>query len=339
MINRRIVAPNSQQQLANTGPDWSNWQNMPDYRQFIAPDKNKSFIAQISAYLDPHSSLGYMPVFKDQQIFRDGTEFYNQGQDAVWTTANRVLEPVMKLESKLGNKTDPVRWSLGKTFPDEHKGFTEWVNTHGADAAAIAAATYFTAGAAGAAVGSAGAGGAAAGAGATAAPAASGAAGAAGGTAGLTAAGTAAITPAFESAAAAGVGAGVTAGAGASAITPAFGAAGLSLAPEVAAGGLGAAGTAAANSMLTPAFASWGGSSGAGLLSSAKNLYSKFSKVNDYQSNLQTVANTRGRSQAELDQAHAAAIGDKILNSNQPQTYRQKVANQIMINRFGTRRY
>lgn len=305
--------------------DWGDWQQMPDYRSGWK-DKNKSSIGSLITYLDPHTSLGKMPFLKNIDFLEKGSNFHQEGNDRLWTGANRVLEPVMKVLSKGGKYTDPVQGSLSMTFPEQHQGITDWATTHGADVAAIVAATYFSGGAAAGALGA----GAGAGAGAA--------------TSGLGAAGSAAITPALASlgAAAAPAAASGTAGlaaAGSAAITPALASlAGSAASTGMLSGGLGLAGTAAANSMLTPSLASLGTAAAEpGLLSTVKDIYGYASKGKDYYSNLNNFAKNNGPTDQQRYNQQAGAMADRILNANKPQTARQKVSNQLMINKFGMR--
>lgn len=292
--------------------DWGDWQQMPDYRAGWK-DKHKSGITELGRALDVTT---YIPGLNKV------SDFIHEGTGRVVSAGNEYLSPVVKAIHKY---TLPDYQLNKNNFIGDIHRFSE---EKPIDALGVAAATYFTAGAATGA-----ASGAASGAGA-----ASGGAGGLG-AAGTTAAGTA-ITPTFASGAA-GAGGAVTAGAGASAITPAFTAAGLSLAPEAAAaGGLGAAGTAAANSMLTPAFASWGtGATGGGLLSSVKDAYNTINKADSYRSNLQRFANNNGPTDRQRYNAQAGQMADRILNAgSQPQTARQRVATQLMTNKYGMRR-
>ncbi|MCK9622151.1 MAG: hypothetical protein M0R47_16645 [Methylobacter sp.] len=286
--------------------DWGDWQQMPDYRAGWR-DKHKSGIADLGRALDVTTYIPGLNTVSD---------FAHEGTGQAMTAANQVLSPVVKAVHKY--TLPDYQLNKGNAIGDIHR-FSE---EKPADALAIAAATYFTAGAA-SGLASGGGGGAAA-----------------GGMAGSTAAGSAAITPTFASGAA-GAGGAVTAGAGASAITPAFTAAGLSIAPEAAAaGGLGAAGTAAANSLLTPAFASWGGTgAGGGLLSQAKNAYNTLNKYDAYRSNLQRFAGNNGPTERDRANAQSAALADRILNAgNTPQTARQRITNRLMINKYGVRK-
>lgn len=295
--------------------NWGNWQELPDYRAGWK-DKHKSSISGIAKALDVTT---YIPGANKV------SDFVHEGADRVLTTGNQVLSPIVKFATDGSNKITgggerKINSALGL------EGAYDFIREKPVDALAVAAATYFTGGALGGAA--AGGGGSAAG------GAAAGGTGTLG-AAGTTAAGTA-ITPAFASTA---TGAGVTAGAGAGAITPAFAASGLSIAPAAASGGLGAAGTAAANSLLTPAFASYGGASaGGGLLSSAKNLYGKFSSGKNYLDNIKTVADSdKSPTDRDIYNMQATDLAERIRNSYQPQEYKKKVAKQIMFNKFGGR--
>lgn len=296
--------------------DYADWQNMPDYRQGWQ-NKHKSGIASLGRTFDVTT---YIPGANKV------SDFMHEGTQRGMTAANTYISPVVKTVNQGLDVIDPTaKWLKDNTVLGDVNRFVE---EKPADALAIAAATYFTAGAASNALGGAGAAGSAA------APAASGGAGAAGGmagaaggaasgTAGISALGSAAITPAFESAAG-------------SALTSSA----LSGAAATGYGGLGAAGTAAGTSLLTPAFASTGAAaSEGGLLSSLKNTYGKVSKYKDYYDNVKTVADAnRQPTDRQRYNAQAGAMAERILNNGQAQNdYRQRVANQLMINRFGAR--
>jgi hypothetical protein len=226
---------------------------------------------------------------------------------------NQVLSPIVKTVNKgLETITPGVKWLHENTALG---GINEFIENKPLDALGIAAATYFSGGAASKALG----GGASTGIGA-----------------GSSAVGSSAITPTFASGAGA-TAAGTTAGAGASAITPAFASSGLSIAPAAASGGLGAAGTAAANSLLTPAFASWGGASGAGLLSGVKGAYNKFNQVDKYRQNLDRFAKNEPNERDRMNN-QAGQLAERIIQQEQVPDIRSKIANQIMFNRFGMRR-
>lgn len=300
-----------QRNYGYSGINWGDYQKMPDYREGWR-DPHASGIGGLLKTLDVGS---YIPGLK---------EVHNRVDDATTqnlTEANRALSPVVKGINQGLDVIDPTaKWLKKNTYLGDINNFVE---EKPADALAVAAATYFSAGAATEA---------AAGAGATAAPAASGGAGATGGmagasstaasgTAGISALGSEAITPALSSTAGAQISNAAAAGAAATGY-----------------GGLGAAGTAAGSAMLTPAFASLGtGAAGSGLLNSAKNIYSKFNKYDQYRSNISKFA---GNQHSERDRmnAQAGALADRILNEYQPTDYRQKIANQIMMNRYGMRK-
>ena len=307
---------------------WGDWRKMPDYREGWS-DPNSSAIGGLIG-----NTFGV-----DQNNPVTGELFV---LNRVLSGANQILAPVLKAESEGPGQADPIRQTLSQVAPETHKQYQDWWNNHGGDVAAIAAATYFTGGAAGAALqsgeGAAGAGGA--GAAAAAAPAASGGAGAAGGTAGLSAAGAAAITPelAYAGGAAGGLaGAGGGAAAGglagaagsttgsllaANAITPALStigleAAGPGIAGAAGSGTLGTAGSAAASNAVTPYLASIGeGSQGISALGKAAQA---IRYGNTYRSNIMNLMKTD--SHADLNRNKQLQLAEIIANSRQPKKY------------------
>lgn len=285
--------------------DYGDWRNLPDYRDGWV-DKHKSGIGGMLASMDVGSYIPGLNVLHNA---------VNNATTDNLTGANTVLSPIVKGINQGLDYIDPLAKAIKKnTYAGEINDFVE---NKPADALAVVAATYFSGGAlSGAATG--GGAGASTGIGA-----------------GATTAGSAAITPTFASGAGA-TAAGTTAAAGAGAITPAFASSGLSIAPAAVSGGLGAAGTAAANSLLTPAFASFGGASGGGLISGLKNAYNKFNSVDKYRGNIDRFAKNQPNERDRMN-AQAGALADKILN-DQSNDYRSKVANQLMINRFGMRK-
>jgi len=282
--------------------NWGQWQSMPDYRAGMV-NKNRSAIGAILK-MDPTSK--WNPVSKT----------LHEGEDRILTGANQVLAPILKFESETGGQADPIRQTLSQIAPETHKQYQDWWNNHGADIAAIAALTYVTGGA-----GTKAAVGAGETTGATAAPAASGSSLSTGGLAGSTAATTNAITPAL--AYAGGVAEPVTAGS----VT------GGGILSASAPGTLGAVGTNAALQALTPAFATYGASTGAGS-AALKGIR----QANAYRANINTIKGTdTAPSDKQRYNAMAEQLSQQILKSGEkgPQNDKmKKMANQIYMNRF-----
>jgi len=301
---------------------WGDWQSMPDYREGWK-DKNKSAVVGIIRALDLTQKL---------PVIGEASKFIHEGEDRVMTGINRVLAPIMKFENETGGKIDPIRQTLSKVAPEQHKNYIDWFTNHGADVAAIAAASYFTGGAAANAVGG---GGGAAGGGAAST------AGGAGGTSSLGAAGSSAITPVFSSGAAgAGTGAG-TAGSttgslvGAGAITPAFagGASTGGIAGASGLGTLGTAGTQAALAAITPAFAG-----GAATPSALSQVYNALKRPENIRSNINTLRGTdSGPTDTDRMRNQKMQIAELIYrNGQQPQPNDRfkRLSQQIFANRF-----
>jgi hypothetical protein len=251
--------------------------------------------------------------------------------DAAVTGINTALSPIVTgVNSALKTVTPGVQYLEDNTALG---GINNFVENKPADALALAAATFFSAGAAGEAMG----------AGAAATPAAADGAGAtaAGGLNSFGAAGSSAITPALESGAVsggAGAGAaGSTTGslAGAGSITPAFGSGSVGgITGTAGTGTLGTAGTAAGGGMITPAFESLGGAPS--FLSRLKPLIDNAKTANSYRSNFNnfSVPNT--------DRINANDQADRltrsILDSGETPSTTGRIANQIVMNRFGVRK-
>jgi len=227
----------------------------------------------------------------------------------VASAVNQYASPVVGVAQEINRYANPWIKTIKKSAPgayDYINGIEEYAHQKPGDAAAVAAATYFTAGAATEAV---------AGAGAAAAPAASGGAEAVGGLgagaeAGIGAAAGNAITPTFASGA---VDAGM---AGASAGT----------------GTLGAAGTAAGAGMLTPSFGAGGASS---FMNSIRPIMDKVKTVNSYKNSLSsqtTPNNDRINANNQADN-----LTRSILNSGNAPSTTGRITNQIVMNRFGMR--
>lgn len=257
---------------------------MPDYRAGMG-NKNASGIARLGQMLDP---MTYVPGINQtvNPIHEAGIQVADAG--------NRMLSPVVGAAQKFTEATTPGMRQFQNAVPIT-KDIDRFVRDKPVDAAAIAAATFFTAGAATPALSGAGTGGTLGAAGAGAA--------------------TSAVTPAFSSAA------GTAAAAAPSALTSAAGAGGAGL------GTLGSAGTAAGLSALTPAFegaslaAGTGaaGTTGSNLLSSFKDfirpLKTAKSRIGgDYIDNLRSFAepDREGERQYKLaDQLAQRIMNDK----------------------------
>jgi hypothetical protein len=217
--------------------DFGDFWQMPDYRQGMG-NKNASGIARLARTLDP---MTYIPGIKE--VANPIHNLAEQGADF----GNQVLSPVVGAAQKFTELTTPGLKQVQNAVPFV-KDIDRFVRDKPVDAAAIAAATFFTAGAATPALTGAGTGGALGAAGSSAA--------------------TSALTPAFTSAA------GTAAGAAPSALTTAAGAGGAGL------GTLGSAGTAAGLSALTPAFQGAGLAAGTGAAGSAgSNMLSSFNNL------------------------------------------------------------
>jgi hypothetical protein len=204
--------------------NYGDWQSMPDYRDMS--NKNASSIARLGRALDP---MTYIPGIKE--VVNPIHDVAEAGADGV----NQVLSPVVGALQEVGSFITPGLKQTEKMLG--LGGLNRFIRDKPLDAAAIAAATFFSAGAA--------------------TPALTGAA--TGGT--LGAAGTAAgssVLAGGTTAGAAGSGLGAAGSAAAtSAITPAF-SSGAIAAGSAAPTALGVSGTAAATSALTPALASLG---------------------------------------------------------------------------------
>lgn len=286
--------------------DWSDWQQMPDYRK---ENRHSSVIGELARTFDP---MTYIPGVKE--VANPIHDVATQGI----TLGNQLISPVIGKAVEFTNATNPLA-----KFLDEQTqvgGVTEFIKNKPLDAAGIVAGTFFSGGALGGAMGGGGALGGATGA-ASAAPAAS-TVGGAGGTAALQAASANAITPAL----AAPVTAGSTTGSllSANAISPALasgtygGAAGAS-----GLGTLGTAGTAAANSMLPSTYGALVASQPS-LWTQAKGLYDKFNSVDKYRSNLSKFSQNKDDPNREAD-----AIAQRIISDPQ-----DEIIKQIVMNRF-----
>jgi len=249
--------------------NWGDYQNMPDYREGWQ-DPHQSGVARMGRALDPTT---YIPGLN--QISNPIHSMAESTADA----SNAALSPVMKGLDKFTETTTPGLKQLRSSVPGM-EGITNFVNNKPVDAAAIAAASFFSGGAAAKAfpaLGGAGVG--------------TSAAGAPLGEAG-TAAATNALTPAAfttgGSAFAAPVSPLMSAGttAGMNALTPAGYTAGASAlsAPIQGAGLLGTTGTQAGLAALTPSFMGQGASGG--VLEAIKPYAQKAMQVKDQYSTL-----------------------------------------------------
>jgi len=303
------------QNYGNNQINWGQWQSMPDYREGLK-DKNKSAIVGVIRALD---------LTQNVPVIGEASKFIHEGEDRVITGVNRALAPILKFESETGGQADPIRQTLSKIAPEQHKRYQDWWNNHGADIAAIAAITYATAGA-GTSAAAGGGGGTAS---TTAAPAAS-TVGGGGGLAGSTTAAVNAITPSTFSALS-GIGGGAAGGTTAGSVT------GGGLASAAGTGTLGAAGTSAAMNALTPAFATFGATTP----STASGVLNAIKQGNNYRSNINTL---RGSSDTGLDDQQrnrvmAESLAQQILKSGekQEQPKIKRMAANIMMNRFNNK--
>jgi len=293
-------------------------------------------LAGSNAWQNPHSNaFGGMLRALDPMTYVPGVgsvsnAVHDVGGEVV-TGLNTALSPIVKGTNDVLKTVSP-----GVQYLEDHTmmgGINRFVENKPADALALAAATFFSAGAASSAMG----------AGATAAaPAASGGAGAAGGMAGYGAAGSAALTPALSSGAVAGSGmgagvAGSTTGSlvGASAITPALSSGAYGgIAGASGLGTLGTAGTAAATSALTPALTSLG--TGASFMSKLKPMIDKAKTANSYKNSFSNQA------MPDRDRINANAQADNlaraIVGSDSEPAVKNRITNQIVMNRFGMRK-
>jgi hypothetical protein len=281
--------------------DYGNWAALPDYREGLQ-DKNQSGIARLGQMLDPST---YIPGIN--QI----TNPIHQGAEQIADSSNRALSPIVGAAQKFTNVITPGMSQLQNAIPTL-KNIDTFVRDKPVDAAAIAAATFFSAGAAtpylaGAGTGAAGglsAGGAAATEGALAGTTAGGAGALGGLGAAGTAAGEAALTPAFSGLA--------------------------STAGSAAPGLLGSTGTAALNSALTPALASIGTAapSGVGSLLNTFNTAIKPLKTGyKYGKNLNSFSH--GDTEGQRQQNMANAFNEQVLNNNPTPDNIGKVSNAM----------
>jgi hypothetical protein len=296
--------------------NWGDYQQMPDYRAGWV-DKNKNAFGGLLRAMDP---MTYAPG-----IGVTANAAHDAGGEFV-SGVNKALSPVVGAAQDFTQATTPgmkqVQQSTGMD------GIDRFVRDKPFDAAALAAASFFTGGAAANAMG----------AGSAAAPAASGGAGAMGGMSSASAAGSAAITPAFQSGAVAGSGlgagaAGSTTGSlvGASSITPALSSGAYGgMAGAAGAGTLGTAGTAAATGLLTPSMNTLG--TGTGFMGSLKPYTDGANTADRFRRNFNNV------SQPNQDEARLRkqqnALAQRIIDDPQPKRNVKRISDQIMMSNF-----
>jgi hypothetical protein len=133
--------------------NWGDWRQMPDYRQFINQNKHSSPVAQIARALDPTTMIPGAQAIANP---------IHDAATAGIETGNKVLSPVVGAAQKFTEMTTPGLKQVQNAVPIT-KDIDRFVREKPIDAAGIAAATYFSGGAAGGMFG--GAGGAGAGAG------------------------------------------------------------------------------------------------------------------------------------------------------------------------------
>lgn len=305
--------------------NWGDWQNMPDYREGWQ-DKNKSGVARIARALDPTTYIPGLNI-----VANKAHDVAERGADM----GNRVLSPVVGAAQKVTEFTNPWMKPLQKAVP-QIKNIDTFIRDKPVDAAAIAAATFFTGGAASSALG---AGGTAA------APAAS-TLGGAGGAASAGASGSTLLAPTTFSSLGTGL---ASSGAGAGVAAPIAGSTTGSI------GTLGTVGTAAGNSLLTPAatgslggFANVGGAApglfgsfgntASGLLSTAKGY---LAPLNQYTAPLQYAKNLSGYAEADAAQENNRisnqqnVLSQRILDTPPAKAaQRKRITDAIMFNKF-----
>jgi hypothetical protein len=301
--------------------NFGDWQSMPDYRDGWK-DKNKNAFGGMLRAMDPMTYVPGVNVLANS-AHDIGGEFVSG--------ANRALSPLVKGTNQVLEATTPGVKQMHEAVP-ALGNVNRFIEDKPFDAAALAAATFFSGGAAAKAMG----------AGAAAAPAASGGAGAMGGLSSAGAAGTSAITPSFASGA---VGAGAGAGAagsttgslvGAGAITPGL-ASGTygGIAGAAGTGTLGTAGTAASGSALTPSFMAMGASAPS-FMDTAGHTISKGREFKSYHDNINRFSGPDTDKARANNQANSFA--QKILDSNSvPTTATGRIANKIIMKRPGGR--
>ena len=285
--------------------NYGDWQNMPDYREGWV-DKHKNAFGDLLRAADP---MTYVPG-----ISSVANPIHDMG-DAAVTGINTTLSPVIKATNKVLKTVTPGVQYMEDNIP-AMGNVNRFIENKPFDAAALAAATFFSGGAAGEALGPS----------ATAAPAVSGGTGAMGGLNSFGAAATNAITPAL-SGTAAGTGAGAGAGMG--------GSVGGTLTSISAPSTLGTAGTAAATNAITPALSTLGASTPS-FMANAANVLNKGREFKSYFDNMNTMAGPDTNRIRSNNQANAFA--QQIINSNSvPTTNTGRIADKIMMKRIGGR--
>lgn len=133
--------------------DWGDWQQMPDYRQFIDQRKGKSPIAQLARTLDPTTLIPGAQVIANP---------IHDAATAGIETGNRVLSPVVQGAHAITDFITPGLKQVRENVPilQNIQRFSE---SNPVDTAAIIVGSIFSGGAAS---GAAGGGGGGAGAGA-----------------------------------------------------------------------------------------------------------------------------------------------------------------------------
>lgn len=132
--------------------NWGDYRQMPDYRQFIDPNKHKSPVAQIARALDPTTSIPGVQAIANP---------IHDAATAGIESGNKALSPLVGAAQKFTEATTPGLKQVQNAIPFT-KDVDRFVRDKPLDAAGIAAATYFSGGAAGGMFGGgAGAGGAA----------------------------------------------------------------------------------------------------------------------------------------------------------------------------------
>ncbi len=134
--------------------NWGDWQQMPDYRQFMNPNAGKSPIGALARTLDP---MTYIPGAN--QIANPVHGAATAGIEA----GNRVLSPVVQAAHQFTDLITPGLKQVRENIP-MLQNVHRFAESNPVDTAAIIAGTIFSGGAGAGAMG--GAGGAAGGAGA-----------------------------------------------------------------------------------------------------------------------------------------------------------------------------
>lgn len=266
--------------------DYSDWQKMPNPAEGYQNPHRAAFGGILRA-LDP---MTYIPGIKEV-----ANPVHDAGEQLV-TGVNTVLSPVIGAAQKVTETITPGLKQFQDAVPIT-KDIDRFVRDKPFDAAALAAATFFSGGAA--------------------TPALTGTASAGSlGAAGAGAA-TSAITPALASTGAATTGAGALGAAGTAAgqaaLTPAF-ASGLGATTAAAPGILGATGTAALNAAIPSTYGALSSSiPSASLLNTFKTnikpLKAKLSRANDYYSNFKNFA------QPDQNEIRRKQIEDQLMQN------------------------